>query len=257
MARFITDDGVGIRYQLAGPDDGFPTLLMHGFASDYELNWVGSRWVQALTNAGRLVVGVDGRGHGQSDKPHGSEHYGASRMARDLANLLDHLGIARSDFVGYSMGSRIGLQLMLEEPGRVRRAVLGGYGRTGRFSEAAAIASRLRGEQSGSTPVAEFFYRFAVSRPGHDLEALASCITGHTEPLRPEQLATISTPVLLLVGGDDPLAEGAAEMARMLPRAELLTLPGRNHMNAVPAAAGKVAAVDFLTRGEIPHEAGA
>ena len=37
-------DGVRLHYVLSGPDDGQPIVLVHGFASDYELNWVGSRW---------------------------------------------------------------------------------------------------------------------------------------------------------------------------------------------------------------------
>ena len=58
-----------------GRDLNEPILLIHGFASSYRMNWVGPRWVDTLTQAGRRVVAFDNRGHGQSEKLYAPADY--------------------------------------------------------------------------------------------------------------------------------------------------------------------------------------
>lgn len=242
--------GVRINYLLTGPPTGRPTLLVHGFASSYALNWVGSRWQETLVADGRLVVGLDLRGHGQSDKPHEPSAYG-QHLATDVINLLDHVEIAEADYVGYSMGARIGLQTVLHHPERIGRAVLGGLGGLGAWSKAQAVAGRLRGDESITDPVAQFFHAFATLRnQSNDLEALAACITGPPMTVTDQELARIRNPVLLVVGDKDPLARGARALADTIPSSEYLELPGRDHMTAVVARAFKEHAVEFLNRRE-------
>ena len=76
--------------------EGEPIVLIHGFASSKEVNWVQPGWVMTLTNAGRRVIALDNRGHGQSSKLYDPAEYHTSRMAED-ARLMDHLGISRAD----------------------------------------------------------------------------------------------------------------------------------------------------------------
>ena len=90
-----------------GPDRGEPILLVHGFASNHMVNWVNTLWVRTLTQAGRRVIALDNRGHGQSARLYRPEDYATTTMARDSALLLDHLAIGRADVMGYSMGARI------------------------------------------------------------------------------------------------------------------------------------------------------
>ena len=45
--------GIRIHYYLEGPEDGPPTVLVHGFCSNFQVNWVGSRWVETLSRYGR------------------------------------------------------------------------------------------------------------------------------------------------------------------------------------------------------------
>jgi pimeloyl-ACP methyl ester carboxylesterase len=238
--------GVRLRFVLAGPDDGRPIVLVHGFCSDYELNWVGTRWQETLSKAGFLVIGLDCRGHGQSEKPHDPAAYARRTMADDVARLLDHLDIARADYLGYSMGARIGLELAQAHPERVGRAVLGGIGRGGGNDRSELIARRMRGDESVVDPVAETFFRFASARPINDLEALACCILGPQPTLTPEQLGRIAVPVAIMVGDQDPIARGAPELAARIRGARYVAIAGRNHMNAVPARQFKEAALRFL-----------
>jgi pimeloyl-ACP methyl ester carboxylesterase len=239
-------DGVRIHYELHGAEDGTPIVLVHGYASSYRLNWVGSRWQDTLVESGHLVIGMDCRGHGQSQKPHEPEAYERGVMMEDLRRLLDHLGVARADLLGYSMGSWIGLRLMVDHGDRVDRAVLGGIGSGSGFGSAEAVARRMRGDTSVTDPVALSFHAFASANPENDLEALAACMEARQTRIPDEQLAGIGNPVLIVVGELDDIAAGATEMAGRIPNSELVLLPGRNHMNAVPARQFKQAALAFL-----------
>jgi pimeloyl-ACP methyl ester carboxylesterase len=240
-------DGVRLHYELEGPERGAPIVVVHGFASDYRLNWVGTRWQEALTGDGFRVIGLDCRGHGHSDKPHDEAAYSVEVMAADVARLLDDLDVPAADYLGYSMGARIGLELSVAHPDRVRRAVLGGIGTAGAIDSSDAIADALLRGEPTDDPVAQTFYKFASSRPTNDLRALAACIRGLKPNADPARLATITTPTLVVVGDRDDIAHGAPELVELIPTAHLVTIPGRDHLSPVPAREFKRAALDFLT----------
>src|SRR5262249_2962395 len=125
MQRFQHD-----RVEIAFLDEGEgdPIVLVHGFASTAEVNWVYPGWVATLTKAGRRVLALDNGGHGASSKLYDPAAYHSARMAEDLRALLDHLDLARADVMGYSMGARITAFFALAYPARLRRAVFGGLG---------------------------------------------------------------------------------------------------------------------------------
>jgi pimeloyl-ACP methyl ester carboxylesterase len=240
-------DGLRLHYELEGPEQGAPIVVVHGFASDYRLNWVGTRWQETLTSSGFRVIGLDCRGHGHSDKPHDEAAYRVEVMAGDVGRLLDHLDVMRADYLGYSMGARIGLELVIDQPTRVRRAVLGGIGTAGAIGSADAIADALLRGEPTDNPVAQTFYKFASARPTNDLRALAACIRGLRPNGDPARLSAIGTPILVVVGDRDDIARGAPELVELIPTARLVTIAGRDHLGAVAARDFKTAAVDFLT----------
>lgn len=242
------NDGVRLHYELHGPDTGTPVVLVHGFASDYRLNWVGTRWQETLTHAGYRVVGLDCRGHGSSDKPHDPAAYALELMAADVDRLLAHLNIRAANYIGYSMGARIGVQALLDFSPRLSRVVLGGAGWGGAYAEAKEIARAMRGEPTTSE-VATTFYDFARARPENDLEALAACILGPQPEPDPKSLAAITNPVLVAVGENDDIAIDAERLVESIPNARLVTIAGRNHMSAVPAREFKEAVLEFLATG--------
>ena len=97
MQTFLSD-GVSIAFReipTEGIDLGEPILLIHGFASNIEINWVSTGWVDTLTAAGYRVIALDNRGHGKSQKLYDPNPYFAHEMADDARRLLDRLAIER------------------------------------------------------------------------------------------------------------------------------------------------------------------
>jgi len=248
MSSFQSD-GVRIAYWDEG--EGDPILLIHGFASNAGTNWVDPGWVRALVADGRRVIAFDNRGHGQSEKLYEPERYGAPTMAEDARALLDHLGIGRADVMGYSMGARISAFLVLKHPERVRSLIFAGLGinmvrgMVGTGPLAKALEAKSIDDVTNDT--ARSFRAFAEQTKS-DLKALAACIRGPREKITPERLATIAVPTLIAVGSNDVIAGSGAELATLIPGAQFLDIPGRDHMRAVGDATFKQGVLDFLTR---------
>ncbi|HKC18754.1 MAG TPA: alpha/beta hydrolase [Candidatus Dormibacteraeota bacterium] len=240
-------NGVRIHYETHGAENGKPIVLVHGFASDYTLNWVGTRWQETLVNSGFRVIGIDCRGHGDSDKPRDEAAYAVELMAGDVAGVLHQEDIESAAYLGYSMGGRIGLQVVLDHPRRITRAVLGGIGASGAIGHAQQIARAFRLGEPTDDPVAQTFFKFASARPSNDMQALAACIVGLQADVGADRLARIHTPILIVVGDRDQIARGAPELIELIPSARLVTLGNRDHMSAVPARDFKQAALEFLT----------
>ena len=247
MARF-SHDGVEIAFLDEG--EGEPIVLVHGFASNKEVNWVGPGWVTALTRAGRRVIALDNRGHGASGKLYDPAAYHSAVMAEDVRALLDHLGLPRADVMGYSMGARITAFLALLHPGRVRSAVLGGLGI--RLVEGVGlpdtIAEALEAPSLAgvSDPTAYMFRAFA-EQTGSDLRALAACLRGSRQTLSRAEVGRIAVPLLVAVGSKDPIAGSPQELAALIPGARALAIPDRDHMLAVGDRSFKAAVLEFLS----------
>src|ERR1700678_2288003 len=202
LMRFSSEgvNAASIAVKPKGSDRNEPILLIHGFASNHRMNWVGPRWVQTLTEAGRRVIAFDNRGHGQSEKLHDPADYHLDLMTRDAANLLAHLGVERADVMGYSMGARIASLLAVEQPSLVRSLVLGGLGdrlvRDGGLPEAIAEALEAPSLDSLVDPTQRLFRGFAEQTKS-DRAARAACVRGSRRNLTPEEAARITQPTLV------------------------------------------------------------
>jgi pimeloyl-ACP methyl ester carboxylesterase len=170
-------------------------------------------------------------------------------MAEDARRLLDHLGHERASVIGYSMGARIAAFLAIHHPGRIDRAVFAGLAArmiTG-VGGAEAIAQSLEARDGGAAadPGVRSFRTFA-EQTRSDLRALAACIRASRQRISVEELATIAVPVLVVAGEKDDIAGEVGSLVAAIPDATGLTLPGRNHMNAVGDRAFKEGAIAFL-----------
>ncbi|MGE5159428.1 MAG: alpha/beta fold hydrolase [Gemmatimonas sp.] len=231
--------------------EGDPILLVHGFASSKNVNWVYPTWVSELRKSGRRVVALDNRGHGESEKLYDPADYSIPAMASDVVALMDHLDIARADVMGYSLGARMTAWLGLREPGRLRSAILGGIGMAivegGGPGENVAQALEAASLDEVSDPVGRTFRAFA-DQTRSDRRALAACLRGSRGLMSRDEVSAIRVPVLIAVGTTDEVAGSAEQLGELIPEAEVLDIPNRDHMRAVGDKVYKAGVADFLSR---------
>ncbi len=248
MANFaLGNDGVRIAWETAG--QGAPVVLVHGFPSDRVPDWRAPGWYPTLTGAGRRVIALDCRGHGESGKPHDPGSYG-DRMVDDIVAVMAAAGIGSADVMGYSMGGMLAMGLMMRHPDRVRRAVIAGVGET-YFRDAPkrrlAIADALEAPGlDGLTDPIQRQFRLFAAQPGKDLAALAACMRRDRTIYPPEQLGQWAAPVLVVCGEADNLTGAPEGLACAFAQGRAVVVPRRDHMTAVGDKVYKQAVVDFL-----------
>jgi pimeloyl-ACP methyl ester carboxylesterase len=231
--------------------EGEPIILVHGFASSKNVNWVYPTWVSELKKNGRRVIAFDNRGHGDSGKLYDAAAYEIGIMAGDISALMDHLNIARADVMGYSLGSRMTAVLAQQQPQRLRSAILGGIGigliEGGGPGENVAAALEAPSLEDVTDPVGRTFRAFA-DQTRSDHRALAACLRGSRRLMTKDEAASISVPVLIAVGAADEIAGSADALGKIIPGAEVLDIPNRDHMRAVGDKVYKTGVLDFLSR---------
>jgi len=240
-------DGVTIAYRDEGGSP--PVLLIHGFASNSAVNWLGTGWIKALTDAGYRAIAIDNRGHGESEKLYDQAAYGADIMAEDARRLLDHLGLQTAHIVGYSMGARIGAFLAVNHPERVKSLVLSGMGvnLVRGVGGAGPIAAALEAESTDDvTNDAARSFRIFADQTGSDRRALAACIRASRKAISADALNDAGVPMLIAVGTDDVVAGSAQELSELLTGARVLDIPDRDHMRAVGDPVHKNGVLAFL-----------
>jgi pimeloyl-ACP methyl ester carboxylesterase len=230
--------------------EGDPILLVHGFASTGNVNWVYPAWVSELKKNGRRVIALDNRGHGASAKLYDAEAYHIPTMAGDVSALMDHLDIERADIMGYSLGARMAAWLALRQPQRLRSAVFGGIGMAliegGGPGENVAEALEAASLDDVTDPVGRTFRAFA-DQTRSDRRALAACLRGSRRLMTKEEAGGITVPVLIAVGTADEIAGSAQALGKIIPGAEVLDIPNRDHMRAVGDKVYKTGVLAFLS----------
>jgi len=243
--RWTASDGVELAYHEVGA--GRAVILLHGLFSDANMNWIRFGTADRVARGGFRVIMPDHRAHGLSGKPHGPEHYPKGILARDVRELVAHVGLSDFDLGGFSLGSRTTVEAVGEGM-RPRRAILGGSGLEG-----------LRNWKSRKTFFLEAIDRFdTVERSDPrwlsiqfmksqkvDLVA-ARLLLDSFEDAFMEWLEAFTMPTLVVSGDQDDDNGSAEELANVLPNAAFVEVPG-THMSSVTKPELGDAIARFLT----------
>lgn len=233
---------------------GEPIVLVHGFASTKEVNWVQPGWVEALRDAGYRVVAFDNRGHGRSTKSYAPDDYHPARMAEDALALATHVGAERFHLFGYSMGARIAAFAAMRAPERVATLTLGGLGigLIDGVGDWDPIADALLAEDRASVwhERGRMFRAFA-DRTGADRRALAACIARSRELVTRDQAGRIAMPTLIGVGTRDDIGGDPQALADLMPKAEAFAIAGRDHMLSVGDRSWKARVLAFVAENPL------
>jgi pimeloyl-ACP methyl ester carboxylesterase len=218
--------------------------------------WRDAGYVKPLSSSYQCIL-FDHRGHGQSDRPHGGEAHAMQRYAADVVEMLDHLGLPRAGFWGYSQGGMIGLAVAALYPERLTAVLMTGAMETP--DRAANTAENVEGARALRThgwqpnifqaqPEAIppwFQHAFDSTDP----EMAALWLDGEADWDMWSHLPAITVPVQFFVGDlEDPghLTDRAAEQ---MPYASVKRLEGVDHLGAfIRSDLAVPAALEFLAR---------
>ncbi|SMB90446.1 alpha/beta fold hydrolase [Deinococcus hopiensis] len=117
----ILTNGIRLHYVAAGPEDGPPTVLLHGFPEFWRA-W--ERQIGPLARAGFRVIVPDLRGYNLSEKPPGVGAYRIDTLQRDVSGLIQALGYERANVVGHDWGGIIAWALAIRQPEVVDRLAI-------------------------------------------------------------------------------------------------------------------------------------
>jgi len=211
------EDGVRIHYESEG--SGLPLVIHHGFGSSGH-RWRERGWTGSLGSELQLIF-IDGRGHGESDRPTDAAAYDARLRAMDVASVLNNAEIQQAHYLGYSMGSLIGMACAIYTPQRFRSLILGGYSPGG----------------ASDSPMAnqgfEEVWEGLKDRPDASREAWAACVEGGGRFGGAVQaLRTTSVPLLMFAGsGDTSRYEGVKQFCEQ-QGTPWFALDGKSHIEA-------------------------
>jgi pimeloyl-ACP methyl ester carboxylesterase len=228
---FKTNDGLMITWREVG--EGRPLVLIHGYFSEADTNWIKFGHAKLLADAGFRVIMPDLRAHGLSDKPHDPRHYPRDILADDQFALIAHLGLTDYDLGGYSLGGRT-VARMLARSARPGRAIIAGMGLSGltstekRGDHFRFILDNLGKHERGSP---EWLAEAFLKTTGGDPLALRH-ILGSFVDTSEEQLRSFDVPIAVICGVDDQDNGSATALADIIPRGKLFAVPG-NHMSVI------------------------
>jgi pimeloyl-ACP methyl ester carboxylesterase len=215
----VATNGIELHVVEAGPEDGYPVVLAHGFP---ELSYSWRHQLPALADAGYHAIAPDQRGYGRSDRPEAIADYDIHHLTDDLLGILDDIGAEQAVFVGHDWGSMVVGQLALLHPERMAGVV------------ATSVPLLPRGAMAPVPMLRQvfgdsFFYILYFQEPGvadADLEA---------DPAE--------TMTRMLAGLTMP-AEGGPDVAG------LAAPDGRGFVDRLPKAEGLPS---WLSQGELDH----
>ena len=258
-------NGLNMYYELRGEENpGTPLVLLHGGMSA-----TGTSFGMLLPSLARnrRVISIEQQAHGRTgdiDRP-----VSIPQMAEDTAAMLRYLNVEQADLLGYSMGAGIALQLTIDHPEMVRKAVFISlyYREAGAQPGQNEGMAGLKPEHLHGTPFYDEYISIAP-RPD-DFPVLVERIKQMNAALQDwpaEALQAIKSHVLTIIGDADIVqAEHAVEMFRLFgggapdysgaPRSQLAIIPGANHITVVHRAELLIPILESFLGAAVPETA--
>ena len=198
--------------------EGFPLILLHGNGEDV------SYFVHQMEPFAKhfRVIAIDTRGHGQT--PRGNAPFTIRQFSEDLLAFMDQHSIEKAHILGFSDGGNIAMVFAMAHPERVEKLILNG---------ANLYASGVK--RCAQIPI-EIGYRiakiFAEKKPEVKKNAELLGLMVNDPNVKPEELAQIQCPTLVIAGSKDMIKEEHTRLiAQSIPGAQLVIIPG-NHFVA-------------------------
>ncbi len=248
---FVNNQGVKIHYEVEGK--GPSIVLVHGLWMNGD-SWRPYGYVSELAKDYQVIL-VDLRGHGQSDKPDDDNAYDMKTMTSDIIAIVDALNIQKAHYLGYSLGSCIGINGIARfYLSRFSSLVLGGFSACAsdqnlniqRSRSLLPIAqSAIEKGMEAYFPAFEELYGLKATQftpaqlkpflslnPRAIYNVIKLTADSYSEADADELLPKIHIPCLIYAGESDAPFTGAKRMADKIPDALFLSFPGLNHSTA-------------------------
>ncbi len=241
-------DGI-VHYEMAGPEDGQPVILVHGFSVPY---YIWDPTFSRLVNGGYRTIRYDLYGRGYSDRP--EEAYNAVFFDRQVLDLIDALKIERPvDIFGLSMGGAIAAYFAANHPEKVRKIVLidpsfptesGGSIETlpalGEFLTRTMYFPDMAENQLDDFYRPELFpdwpekFRVQMKYRGFQMAILSTIRNFVTRDFTPdyEKIGELGIETLLLYGIEDKTISSSTidKIREKIPQTEFFTIPEAGHI---------------------------
>jgi len=255
----IKANGISINYQVDGPD-GAPWLVLSNSLATNLAMWDDQ--ARELDRAFR-VLRYDQRGHGTTEAPAG--RYAFELLIADALALMDALAIKRAHFAGLSMGGATALGLAQKHPDRLDRVIVcdspcqSTPTSSQQWEERIVVAQRQGMEALVEPTLARWFPPEAIKvNPPHldtvrqmirttPVNGFIGCAAALADHNYAAAVATVTRPVLFMVGEKDAAAAPMRKLNEALPGSRYVELPGAGHISNLdqPEAFSR-AVKDFL-----------
>lgn len=237
----------GTRLALHRHGEGSPFVLLHGLFSSAQMNWIKWGHHEVIAAKGYEVLMLDFRVHGESEAPRDPSAYPSNVLVRDVAALIEHLGLDDYDLGGFSLGARTSLHATAHGVLEPKHLVVGGMGTAGlgEWAKRSAHFKRVIDEfdtiERGDP--AYFSMQFLKSQ---GVDRVAARMLLDTMPdLDLALLDNVNMPTLVVCGDEDRDNGSAEELAQLLPNADFVEVPG-THMSSVTKPDLGIAIADWL-----------